>query len=167
MRAADAKMAPVLNATNPNLKPFQAHGGKLILYHGWSDAAIPPLNAVNYYTSVVSGMSGAENFVRLYMVPGMQHCTGGPGPSLFGQFGIFKASDAEHDVSSALEAWVEKGVEPRQIIATKYLKDNPAGSAEMTRPICPYPQIARYTGTGDPKAAASFACALAERATAP
>jgi feruloyl esterase len=163
MKAADAKMAHLLNATDANLKPFQAHGGKLILYHGWSDAAIPPLNAVNYYTSVVSAMPGTENFVRLYMVPGMQHCADGPGPSRFGQFGIFKAGDVEHDISSALEAWVEKGIEPRQIIATKYLKDNPASSVEMTRPLCPYPRIARYNGAGDPKDAANFTCVSAER----
>src|SRR5450755_3881678 len=87
MQTADEKLAPVMNATDPDLKKFKARGGKLILYHGWSDAAIPPVNAIRYYESVVTKM-GAKNtqpFVRLYMVPGMQHCGGGPGPYNFGQ----------------------------------------------------------------------------------
>src|SRR5258708_22719298 len=86
--AADQKFAAVLNSTEPNMKAFQAHGGKLILYHGWSDAGISPLNSINYYESVLSAMGkqAADSFVRLSMVPGMQHCAGGPGPDVVGEF---------------------------------------------------------------------------------
>jgi feruloyl esterase len=154
MNAADAKMAQIMNSTDANLKAFEAHGGKLILYHGWSDAAIPPLNAVNYYQDLrtAMGASSADTFVRLYMVPGMQHCAGGPGPSQFGQFAVLKPGDARHDIYTALEQWVEKGTPPQEIIAAK--------GREMTRPICPYPQIAKYQGTGDPKDAKNFVCAV-------
>lgn len=162
-QAADTKMAADLNSTNPDLKPFEAHGGKLILYHGWSDAAIPPLNTVNYYRNVVNtiGSPGTDSFVRLYMVPGMQHCGGGPGPNLFGQIGAAKPGDAEHDISTALADWVENGTAPGPIVAVKYAKDNQGNPVEMTRPLCPYPQVARYKGSGDPKDAANFACASA------
>ncbi len=99
-KVADDKVAGILNATDPDLKPFRKRGGKLIVYHGWSDAAIPPLNAINYYQSVVSKMGAKEagSFVRLYMVPGMQHCGGGPGPSVFGQ-STPPDSDPQHDMS--------------------------------------------------------------------
>ena len=160
--AADSKMAGTLNSTNADLKPFQAHGGKLIMYHGWSDAAIPPLNAVGYFGNVEKAMGGAETvgeFMRLYMAPGMQHCSGGPGPSSFGQFAELAPGDDQHDMFSALVDWVEKGAAPGPIVAAKYGKGGPAkGEIEMTRPLCPYPQQAKWDGTGDSKNAASFAC---------
>jgi hypothetical protein len=163
IRLATRKTARALNATDPNLLPFERRGGKLILYHGWSDAAIPPLNTVNYYKSVVArlGQAQTRSFVRLYMVPGMQHCGGGPGPSFFGQLGVVKASDPAHNVSVALERWVEKGVAPDSIIATKYVNPfHPSQGVEMTRPLCSYPQIAKYKGPGSPNDAANFVCAL-------
>lgn len=94
VQLADKRMGPILNATSPNLAAFNARGGKLILYHGWSDAAISPLNTINYYDSVLDAMGSqrAESFVRLYMVPGMQHCGGGPGPD---SFSALPASDAD------------------------------------------------------------------------
>jgi feruloyl esterase len=158
-KAADQKMAKFLNATNPDLSGFRKRGGKLILYHGWSDAAIPALNAVNYYESVVA-KSGtqAESFVRLYMVPGMQHCGGGAGPNVFGQGGV-GYGDRLHDIDAALEAWVEQGIAPDRIIATKYkLGMNPESGVVRTRPLCPYPQIARWTGSGSTDEAANFTC---------
>ena len=90
------------NATNPDLSAFKKRGGKLIIYHGWSDAAIAPVNAINYYQSVVAkmGQKQTAEFVQLYMVPGMQHCAGGPGPSSFGQFGAAQ-SDPQHDMAAA------------------------------------------------------------------
>jgi hypothetical protein len=161
--SADSKMAATLNSTDANLKPFQARGGKLIVYHGWSDAAIPPVNAISYYQSVTQtlGESTADGFLRLYMLPGVQHCAGGPGPSLFGQFGVLKAGDAKHDMFTSLVDWVEKGSAPSAIVATKYAQDDPAKPIEMTRPICPYPLAARYDGNGDYKHAESFTCAAA------
>jgi len=160
LAAADSKLAGTLNATDANLKPFQERGGKLIVYHGWSDAAIPPRNAIEYYGNVnkALGETTVDGFLRLYMAPGVQHCAGGPGPSLFGQFGVLKAGDAKHDIFTALVDWVEKGTPPEAIVATKYAKDDPAQPAEMTRPICPFPLAAKYDGKGDYKQAESFAC---------
>ena len=159
--AADTKMAAILNSTDPNLKPFQAHGGKLILYHGWADAAIPPVNAISYFESVKKAMgeNSVDGFLRVYMLPGVQHCAGGPGPNYFGQFGVLKAGDAQHDVFSALVDWVEQGSAPNAIVATKYTKDDPAKGVVMTRPVCPYPQVAKFNGQGDGKQANSFVCA--------
>jgi Tannase and feruloyl esterase len=158
MKAADEKTAQSLNATEANLVAFKARGGKLILYHGWNDPAISALNTVNYYNDVINRMRGQEPeaFVRLYMVPGMQHCSGGAGPDSFGQGG--GAKDAQHNVAVALEEWVEKGIAPNAIVATKHEGGDPAKGAKMTRPLCPYPQIAKYKGKGDTNDAASFVC---------
>ena len=85
-KLADKKMAAILNATNPDLRSFQKRGGKLIMYHGWSDAAISPANSIQYYDSVVKKMgSGTGDFIRLFMVPGLQHCFMGPGPTRLGR----------------------------------------------------------------------------------
>jgi len=132
----------------------------LILYHGWNDPAIAPLNTVNYYRAVQAAMSSqkTDGFIRLYMVPGMQHCMGGPGPNWFGQLGSTTARGDKHGVYDALEHWVEKGTAPGTIVATKYVEDNPAKGVQMTRPLCPYPQLARYNGTGDTNDAANFTC---------
>jgi len=155
MKAADEKLAKVLNATDADLRPFQVRGGKLILYHGWSDAAIPPVDTIEYYKAVSEklGPKAVDAFVRLYMVPGMQHCGGGPGPNSFGT-GSVAAGDAQHDVARALEHWVEDGVAPDQIIATK----KSSGTVVRTRPLCPYPQTAHWKGTGSTDDAANFTC---------
>ncbi len=135
------------------------------MYHGWSDAAIPPVSTVNYYQSVVSKMGAKDSgtFVRLYMVPGMQHCGGGPGPSVFGQGGV-PQGDPEHDMAKALERWVEDGVAPEQIIATKYKGANPSTGVARTRPLCAYPKVARWKGAGSTDDAANFVCADAAQA---
>ena len=158
IKAADDKLARVLNATDPDLKRFESRGGKLILYHGWSDAAIPPVNAIDYYQSVVTkmGAKDAGQFVRLFMVPGMQHCGGGPGPNSFGS--LVPQGDPQHDMAAALEHWVEDGVAPSQIVATRYKGANPASGVERTRPLCPYPQVAHWKGTGSTDDAANFVC---------
>jgi feruloyl esterase len=158
--AADEKTAAILNSTDPDLGRFKNRGGKLILYHGWNDPAIPPLNSVNYYNSVVAKMGAkeADSFVRLYMVPGMQHCFPGPGPNSFGQFGRTTAKGKPYGVYDALEEWVEKGVTPGDIFATKYVDDDPSKGVQMTRPLCAYPQLAKYKGAGDANDAANFTC---------
>ncbi len=155
MKVTDDKMARTFNATDPNMKAFKDRGGKLILYHGWSDAAIAPMNTVNYYQNVVSkmGRKQADEFVELYMVPGMQHCGGGPGPNEFGA-GIVAGADAGHSMTVALERWVEKGVAPDKIIAAKR-----AGGLIRTRPLCRYPMVAHYQGTGSTDEASNFTCA--------
>lgn len=162
VQLTDRKLARILNATDPNLSTFKAHGGKLIMFHGWNDSAIAPVNTVNYYKSVVArmGLHQTRDFLRLYMAPGVQHCALGPGPSAFGASVEGAKLDPQHSIFSALERWVEGGIAPDDIIATKYR--NPANSASgalMTRPLCPYPEIARYKGTGDPNDARNFVCA--------
>jgi Tannase and feruloyl esterase len=160
MRVADDSLARSLNATNPDLKKFKDRGGKLIMYHGWSDAAIPPTSSVIYYQSVVSKMGAKDSaaFVRLFMVPGMQHCGGGPGPNDFGQ-GAIAGGDPMHDVDAAIERWVEQGAAPEQIIATKYKGASPSTGVARTRPLCKYPQVAKYNGSGSTDDAANFSCA--------
>jgi hypothetical protein len=155
-KLAVEKLGSILDATDPNLKAFKARGGKLILYHGWSDAALPPVNTINYFQNVVAklGQRDASSFVRLFMVPGMQHCAGGPGPSSFGAVVTLAQSDPQHDMSLALERWVEEGIAPDQIIASK------KSTVTRTRPLCPYPQVARYKGSGSTDDAANFTCAI-------
>ena len=164
LKAAEQKTAAALNATDPDLKLFKSRGGKLILYHGWEDPAIPALNTVNYYQSVIAkmGQHDADSFVRLYMVPGMQHCDGGPGPDSFGQVGKLIFDDPVHSVDAALEQWVEKGTAPSTIVASKYAPDDPQ-HPKMTRPLCAYPQVAKYKGSGDTNDAANFACEVVKK----
>ena len=158
---ADDKLAGALNATSPDLSRFLARGGKLILYHGWSDAAIAPQNTIDYYNSVTAkmGPDKVHSFVRLFMAPGVQHCFSGSGPNMFGQFSP-GGGDPDHDVDAALEQWVEEGVAPETIIATKHAGDlNPASKVVRTRPLCAYPLTAHYKGTGSVDDAANFTCA--------
>jgi tannase/feruloyl esterase len=156
VKKAEEKTAAALNANDPNLKPFAARGGKLILYHGWNDPAIPALNTVEYYNHVLSNDPKADTFVRLYMIPGMQHCGGGPGVHTLGTSSVPGSQDPQHNVVSALEHWVEKGVAPGTLIATRYA-DEEHTKTEMMRPLCPYPQAAKYRG-GEVNKAASFEC---------
>jgi hypothetical protein len=147
---ANERTAADLNATDANLKAFVKRGGKLLMYHGWNDPAIPALGTVEYYGRVRAalGDSATNASVRLYMVPGMLHCDGGPGATEIGQDADLPRGDAQHDVVTALEMWVETGKGPGTIVAT--------GNG-MTRPICVWPEVAKYKG-GDTKVAASFAC---------
>ncbi len=160
----EAKVGEILNAANPDLTAFKAHGGKLLHYHGWNDGSPPPLHSVNYYQKVVEKMGGvgkAQEFYRLFMVPGMMHCGSGNGPNSFGNFlDPVPASDPEHNIFVALEDWVEKGAAPEQIIATKYDGDDPKKGVLITRPLCPYPQQAKWSGKGDSNRASNWVCRL-------
>ena len=147
---ASRMTAELLDATNPDLSAFRNRGSKLIVYHGWNDQVIPPEGTINYYERVEATLAGLPNrrneqtrdFFRLFMVPGMTHCRGGPGASQF-------------DAQKAIEAWVERGVAPDRIEAS-HAED---GVVTRTRPLCPYPQTAQYDGTGDTNDAANFVCA--------
>jgi feruloyl esterase len=133
----------LINATDPNLKPFFARGGKLLQYHGWNDQLIPPLNSVNYYINVVEtvGAETTKDSYRLFMIPGMNHCQGGDGPNTF-------------DKVKPLEDWVEKGQPPDHIIASHSTN----GTVDRTRPLCVYPKVATYKGNGSTDDAANFFC---------
>jgi feruloyl esterase len=164
---ADVRTGAILNSVDPNLHPFQSHGGKLIQYVGWGDTAISPENDINYYNAVSQELGSHEDiqdFYRLFMVPGMAHCGGGPGANAFGQ-GVNgpNPSDAADDILTALDQWVEQQNAPDKIVATKYLNDDPTQGIAFQRPLCPWPQIAKYNGTGNATSAASFACASPDR----
>jgi feruloyl esterase len=138
--------AGYVEVTDPDLQAFKAHGGKLLIYHGWNDGgtggAISPLNSVNYYSSVLEKMGPhQDDWLRLFMVPGMDHCGGGPGPNQFA-------------VVTAMETWREQGKAPDQITAYRVSNDR----VNMSRPLCPYPQVAVYKGTGDTNLASNFVC---------
>jgi feruloyl esterase len=135
----------VLSATSTELTPFVRRGGKLLVYHGWSDQNIPPRESVNYYNGVVTtmGKEKVTDAVRLFMVPGMGHCGGGDGPN-------------EFDMLAVLEQWREHGKPPAEILASQVNE----GRVVRTRPLCPYPQIAKYKGTGSIDRAENFVCGL-------
>jgi Tannase and feruloyl esterase len=158
----DRKDRSVLDALNPDLRPFRDKGGKIIMYHGWGDDTISTLDSINYYKTVVATLSGVGkgadaytkedakwvqasgqvgDFFRLFLVPGMSHCHGGPGPT------NFKGMDA-------LTAWVEKKQAPNQLMGTHMTN----GAVDLTRPLCPYPLAAQYSGHGSVTDAANFTC---------
>ncbi|MBI4908031.1 MAG: tannase/feruloyl esterase family alpha/beta hydrolase [Acidobacteria bacterium] len=133
----------MMNATDPDLSRFRAHGGKILMYFGWADPALNPLMGIGYYESVLKKMGpGTHDFFQLYMMPGVFHCSGGVGPACF-------------DPLVRIVPWVEKGVKPGAIIAEQIEKGKPVRS----RPLCAYPQVAKYAGQGSPDVATSFKCA--------
>jgi feruloyl esterase len=168
---ADEKAGPILNSNNPDLRSFRARGGKLIQYHGWGDAAIAPQSSIDYYEMVRSflskypngrtpGQAPIDDFYRLFMVPGMGHCGAGLGANVFGNGSTVAGAktDPERDLVTALDLWVEKGAAPDRFIGTGKATGDPAKT--LTRPLCAYPKIAHYNGTGDANEAASFTCAV-------
>jgi feruloyl esterase len=145
------KFSSTLDAVNPDLRKFKAHGGKLIQYHGWEDPAIPPRDSIAYFNSVQSKMGDTSNFYRLFMAPGMLHCAGGRGPN-----------PVHAPAMAALVNWVEQGRAPDRLIVTKRAGNKPAGAIERTRPLCPHPLLAQWDGSGDWDSAESFRCATPE-----
>lgn len=134
----------IMNATDPNLGKFVTRDGKLLLYHGWSDQNVSPYNTVKYLQSVQDTLGGAsktETNIRLFMVPGMAHCSGGDGPNVFDKVGT-------------LDGWVEQGKAPDSITTSHSTN----GQVDRTRPLCLYPQVAKYKGTGSIDDAANFVC---------
>jgi feruloyl esterase len=141
-----------IDANNPDLSAFKARGGKLVMYSGWADPVVPPGDVVRYYDATQYFMGSAartQDFFRLFMVPGMGHCGGGSGPATF-------------DALAALDAWATKRVAPASILASH----SGNGAVDRTRPLCPYPQVARPKGTGSTDDAANFVCSLPPAAAA-
>jgi feruloyl esterase len=149
MAKVDAVLAPTVNFMSTDLSRFSERGGKFILYHGFADAIVSAQDTINYYERIREEQNltpdEEESFIRLFMAPGMGHCGGGPGPNVF-------------DALSPLVQWVEQGVAPTRLVATKYVNDNPTQGVQMTRPLCAFPQEARYLGSGDSKSATNFVC---------
>ena len=159
----EQKVGGILNASNPDLSAFKAAGGKLLQYHGWYDG-LSPLHSVEYYEQVENKMGGTaatQSFYRLYMVPGMMHCGSGPGPNTFGNILDFvPSSDPQHNIVLSMEQWVEKGIAPDTLIATKRVDDSPAKPVAATRPLGAFPATAKWNDTGDPNQAANWKCVV-------
>jgi Tannase and feruloyl esterase len=137
------KNASFIESTDPDLAKFKARGGKLLLYHGLADPGPSPENSINYVSAVAKKLGGNQgDWMRLFLMPGMGHCRGGVGPD-------------QADFLTAMESWREKGEAPASIVATRSATQ---GRTQMTRPLCPYPQVAKYTGTGSTDDAKNFAC---------
>jgi feruloyl esterase len=145
---ADKLGNPTINAVDETkLKALFAHGGKLLMYHGWNDPAITPLISIDYYNKAVAANGGKDktyNSIRLFLVPGMNHCGGGEGPNVF-------------DKTDVIADWVEHGKAPDEIIASHTNADH---QVDRTRPLCPYPQLAKYKGSGSIDEAQNFVCAV-------
>jgi feruloyl esterase len=138
-----------LDEMDPHLGPFAQHGGKLLLYHGWADQQVAPGSTIDFFSSAIRlspDPKQAESWIRLFMAPGMAHCAGGEGPDDF-------------DSLSALEQWVEQGNAPQQIVAAH----RTSGKVDRTRPLCAYPQVARYNGRGSIDDAANFSCGAPQK----
>jgi feruloyl esterase len=142
---AEKETGALMDSIDANLRPFFYRSGKLLLYHGWADPGIAPRNTVNYYNFVVKtvGKPTAEESMRLFMVPGMGHCGGGDGTSTF-------------NMVAALSQWVEQGHSPEEIPASRVR----GGQTDRTRPLCAFPKVAKYKGSGSTDDAANFTCAL-------
>ncbi len=164
MTHTDETIGRMGNATSTDYAAAIRRGVKIIQYHGWNDQTLQPAYSPQYYEQVMKANGGLEKtqqFYRLFMVPGMNHCSGGIGASNFGGVGqqLPPARDAAHDLLTALEAWVERGNAPAQFIGTKYADTQATTrTVQFTRPICLYPTVARYKGTGNQNDAASFSC---------
>ena len=158
----EAVLGPLLDASSPDLSRFARRGGKLLLWHGWSDPLNPAGASVDYYRQLAAAQPGGlvslRRFARLFLVPGVDHCAGGPGADGFWAARPASAPDPEHDMLMALVRWVEQGVAPSRIVASKFLDDQPRKGVAFQRPLCPYPEVARYRGTGDRTQASSFSC---------
>jgi feruloyl esterase len=177
VHTVDHRLAKVLNAVSTDLSDFQERGGKLIIWHGSADPLISPQNSINYFNALVadnrhehvgranhyervgwsshhehggrgkgkgSALERTQSYARLYMAPGVYHCSGGPGPNVF-------------DLLTPLVTWVETGEAPETLVAAKFVNDT-GPAVQMTRPLCVYPKVPRYNGSGDTNVAASFTC---------
>jgi feruloyl esterase len=168
MPKVDAELGPALNGvTRGDISRFRARGGKLVMYQGWADTLVAPAQTLAFYDKLgkqFGGTSKEQEFVRLFMAPGVMHCGGGDGTSAFNSAngGARKppSDKPEEDLFAAMIHWVEDGVAPMEVVATKYVDDAPAKGVAMKRPLCAYPQKAWYKGSGDTNDASNFTCSV-------
>ena len=163
--AMQREVGEPLDATSPNIRAFVKRGGKLLLFHGWSDNTLPPRQTVEYYARLRQDLGeAADESVQLFMVPGLQHCVFGPGPDNIGVLTYGQGESPANNVHAALEHWREKGVKPTRLIAAKYASElkalvNPRLEKPIrTRPLCAWPQVARWSGNGSTDTAENFRC---------
>jgi feruloyl esterase len=158
----DSTFAGVLNANSTDLSAFAGHGGRMVMYQGYADPLIPSATAIDYYNAVATAdPAGVANYLRLFMAPGVWHCNGGPGANAFGNLSSNLPPvplDPSDDLLGALIAWVEAGVPPTQVTATKYVNDLQTSGIAFQRPLCLYPAHSAYQ-SGDPTQASSYSCA--------
>ena len=150
---ARARMAPLVDATSPDLSAFERRGGKIILYQGWADPVVSAPDTIAYYERMSAATPRAAKFSALFLVPGMGHCSGGPGATDFSS-----GADASGNVTLALQDWVEKGAKPDRILAVHRQGRQPGAAASFSRPLCAWPQLAHYNGNGDMTNAVNFTC---------
>jgi len=155
-RHAGMTVADIYNV-KPDLSAYRARGGKLILYHGWADQQVTPFATLDFYSRITAreGQSGTDSFLRLFMMPGIAHCQGGPGAGHIGGATPALSHDPDHDVVAALDQWVLRRKAPVLLIAAHL---DESKKSDLTRPLCAYPREARYTGHGDSRDARNFTC---------
>ena len=161
----------LIDSNRTDMSRFRSRGGKILMWHGWTDTTLEPRESIRYYNRVVAAkasaakgddpdraqLEDAQAYFRLFMAPGVNHCGGGLGPGSTFAYTMNNAEgvvDPEHDALSALERWVETGKAP-ETFTSSHITD---GKADRTRLLCAYPKVARYRGTGDVNAPASFSC---------
>lgn len=158
LQLADALVSPLVDQVNPDIEAFRSRGAKAIVYQGWADPVVNAADTIAYYEQVrdrQGSQAATDDFFRLFLVPGMGHCSGGTGTSNFGNAGASSpVVDADRDLLSALDRWVDQGVAPQRIVATRVV----GGVAGRTRPLCPYPRKAVHVGSGSTDDAANFTC---------
>jgi feruloyl esterase len=167
MAKVDATLGPVLNgAVSGDVSQYHSRGGKLLIYQGWADPIVAPDQTIALYKGLAAKFGDGQigDFARLFMAPGVGHCGGGDGANSFNS-AVFRgiqppSSDPEHDIFAALAHWVENGSAPAQVVATKYVSDDPSKGIAFQRPLCPYPQKPWYKGTGETNDAGNFTCAV-------
>jgi feruloyl esterase len=159
----DSILAPALNANNPDLEPLRSRGGKIIMYTGLADPLVPYQDALHYYERVIDAQGSVEktqSFFRYFLIPGVEHCGGGPGPCYFGQWISDITEESESNLFTALIKWVEKGQAPDQIIATAYHEGR---DIHFQRPVYPYPVFPHYIEGTDPDLPSSYRGVVHER----